>query len=115
LSGLIEIEVATVLGGALISVSGEIDVSNCAELEERLGDQLAKESPTVLDMREVEFIGSAGVRVLLQWAGQARKLGFAVAIVASSKAVLRPLAVTGADAEIAVFPNTTEALDFVRS
>ncbi len=55
----------------IVSVSGRIDAVSCADLENRLNDLINKdERRLILDMKEVFYISSAGLRVLLAVAQQ---------------------------------------------
>ena len=48
-----------------IAVSGRLDTATAPELESALKDSLAGVSELLLDIHELEYISSAGLRVLL--------------------------------------------------
>lgn len=48
-----------------ITIQGEIDSGNADELEQRVLDNLDGVNELVLDMKDVEYIASAGLRVIL--------------------------------------------------
>ena len=51
---------------SIVYASGEIDAVTCSKLEETLDDLIARgEKWIVLDLKEVRYISSAGLRVLL--------------------------------------------------
>ena len=47
----------------MVAVAGELDVATAAEFEATLLEQLA-EGPVRLDLRELSFMSSSGIRVL---------------------------------------------------
>ena len=49
-----------------IKISGRIDSNNAAEFEAGLMQQIKEDEPVVLDAQELEYISSAGLRVLLR-------------------------------------------------
>ena len=61
----------------VIEVVGEVDSDNCAELRRRLADLMIGESTArvALDLAELTFIGSAGVRELLHCREAAERYG----------------------------------------
>ena len=81
---------------ALIDVSGEVDVSTCALLEEALSAAQACDLIEV-DLASVTFIGSSGLACLLEAHAQAADRSAVVRIVGTSPPVDRLLEVTGAD------------------
>jgi anti-sigma B factor antagonist len=48
-----------------VTVSGRLDTSTAPSLEAELKDSLGNISELVFDMKEVEYVSSAGLRVLL--------------------------------------------------
>ncbi len=87
----------TSAGDALIALSGELDLSGAAPLDEEI-DRLAGEDGVrrvVLDLRELEFMDSSGLRLV---ALAERRLGAAdrsFALVRGPDAVQRVFAITG--------------------
>lgn len=49
----------------VISLVGRLDTTTSPELEKRLKEEEIKEDLVVLDFKELEYISSAGLRVLL--------------------------------------------------
>jgi anti-anti-sigma factor len=58
-----EITVSPAARGVLVVVAGELDVASAAAFEATLLEQLA-EGPVRLDLRELSFMDSSGIRVL---------------------------------------------------
>ena len=49
----------------IVSVSGEIDGSNVNELEDALKESSAKADTLIIDLKELTYVSSAGLRVFL--------------------------------------------------
>lgn len=60
-------EVVTLLddGKAIVNVKGRIDTNTAPQLEEALKPVIDENSKVCLDFSEVEYVSSAGLRVLL--------------------------------------------------
>lgn len=90
----------------LCAVSGEVDLSTAAHLRDRLLEQIRPGGPDlVVDLVEVGFLGAAGLTVLVGAGAAAEEAGVALHVVARTRPVLRPMAVTGLDVEFEVFPR----------
>lgn len=89
----------TSAGDALISLTGELDLSGTTPLEEEIG-RLASEAGirrVVLDLRELEFMDSTGLRMV---ALAERKLGAAgreLVLVRGNDSIQRVFAITRMD------------------
>ncbi|WP_285749052.1 STAS domain-containing protein [Lentzea sp. NBRC 105346] len=64
----------------------------------------------VVDLRQITFFGSAGIRVLGQAHADAQREGTRLAIVANQRLLLRTLAITQVDKVLDVYRNAFEAL-----
>ena len=97
-------------GVAVVSIGGEIDSSTAPAFEAVIAEAL-EEDPRVLviDLSEVTFIGSVGLRIL---AGTQEKVGksIPIAVVADHAAASRPMQLTGLDNLISLYPTVDEAL-----
>ncbi len=49
----------------VISLKGRLDTTTSPELEKRLKEEEMKENKIILDFKELEYISSAGLRILL--------------------------------------------------
>lgn len=58
-----EITISPAAEGMLVAVAGELDVATAPAFEATLLEQLA-EGPVRLDLRELSFMSSSGIRVL---------------------------------------------------
>lgn len=100
-------------GVSVITAPEEIDVTNAAGLRAALldaGGHPEGNGTLVLDMSRTRFCDSSGVNVLVRAHERARAEGGEVLLVVSAAAVLRILALTGADCLISSFPTMGEAL-----
>ncbi len=76
-----------------VRASGELDVETGRGLEDTLSEQ-RRDSDVLLDLREVGFVDSAGLRVLLGLRQHAARDGWWMTVV-PSEALRRLLAMTG--------------------
>lgn len=83
-------------GLTLLSVRGEVDTLTSPQLSTALDDLLAVETGELaIDLDGVTFLASSGLGVLINAARRAARGQRMLHVVASSRAVLRPLEVTG--------------------
>ena len=82
--------------GVLLTVSGEVDSSTAPRLREVVDAAFADRVPTLtVDLDGVTFLDSAGLCVLAGAHRRAAESGVLLRVVASSRAVIRPLQITG--------------------
>lgn len=80
----------------VLRVAGEIDLLTAGMLRERLREEIDPANRAiVLDLTEVTFLGSAGLSEIVSAARAGADNGMTVCLVASNRAVLRPLEITG--------------------
>jgi len=94
----------------VLRVSGELDMLTAPILTEYVQEQFGRDAASgprtvVFDLTRVSFLGSAGLAVLAHAQTAAADRGDAVQIVATARAVLRPLEVTGLDKVLDVRPD----------
>ena len=89
-------DVATADGTARVRLAGDLDLSTVPALRARVealrGDGSAR---IVLDLAELEFIDSTGLRLILALHGEAAQDGFTLALVPGGDAVQRVFDITG--------------------
>jgi anti-sigma B factor antagonist len=97
---------------AVLTISGEHDLSTAPTLRRRLDALLDDGVATVVDLSPATFIDSSILGVILDGRRRAAegKIGFAVARANGSDAVDRVLDVTGLRAELPVHAQREEAL-----
>lgn len=100
---LVEVELERRNGALLVRLTGEIDLSNVDELQQRLNNSLAPDQNVVLDLTGIEYIDSQGLRLLLQLyarqAGGGSKLRLVAPLGGFAREVLK---MTSIDEEIEV-------------
>lgn len=111
----VELEVGNPAGDVtVLSVAGEVDMLSAPALRAAVSTNLADKGTFVLDMSRVTFLGSAGLAVLVEGLQQSRRRGIAFRIVASDRAVTRPLVATGLGDVFDVHPSVEDAIDTAR-
>ena len=104
------VEVRRTAVTAHVRVSGELDLLTAPELQRALDEVLAAGvRHVVLDLRELEFIDSTGMRVVYGLDQLSRQDGFNAAIVRGDPAVQRAFTIAGL-AETLVFVDRPEDL-----
>ncbi len=101
---LMTLDVSTESGRDVMRVKGEIDLSTAPVLEARLGE-LEHADALVLDLSDVTFIDSTGLRVILAADTQRREREQTLPIVAPDGPVLRLFQLTGVDVRLALFDS----------
>jgi anti-sigma B factor antagonist len=99
-------------GLAVLTISGEHDLSTAPNLRRRLDGLLEEGTATVVDLSPANFIDSSILGVILDGRRRAAEanIGFAVARSNGSDAVDRVLEVTGLRAELPVHARREEAV-----
>jgi anti-anti-sigma factor len=105
----LEVNVSIESGSARIALAGELDIATAPDFASRVRELPGRDgSRIVLDLRELEFMDSTGLRALLAVADSASALGMDVAIVRGGETVGRILELTGVDQRIAVVDDPSE-------
>ena len=94
------------------TVAGRIDAATSGEFESKLNDEINKGySNIVLDMHDVDFLGSAGLRILNLTKAAAESGGGKLVICDPSQQVVESLKIAGFyDVVIPVIENREEAI-----
>lgn len=93
---LVRIDVVAQGTAVQLNAAGEIDSSSAPVLEQRLEAVLAGELERLtIDLRDVSFLDSAGLCVLAAAHKRAGEKQIPLRVLASSRAVIRPLQITG--------------------
>ncbi|MGY1743432.1 MULTISPECIES: STAS domain-containing protein [unclassified Blastococcus] len=88
---------------AAVSVSGEVDCSTAPRLSACVDSLLAAgPEELVVDLCAVTFLDSAGLHALVSARGRAARLGVRLRVLAATRAVLRPIQVTGLEEVLGV-------------
>lgn len=98
---LLNVEIQSANGRASIALSGELDISSAARVEDAL-NSLQAQSPKVLvlDLRKLEFMDSTGLRLIVRADEAARAGGTRFVIVRGPEAVQRVFQIVGLDTRL---------------
>jgi anti-sigma B factor antagonist len=100
-------------GVAVVSIGGEIDLSTAPVFEAAITGALDDDPPVlVIELSEVSFMASVGLRILAATKEKASK-SVQVAVVANNLATSRPMQLTGLDKVLPLYPTLDDALTAV--
>ena len=98
-------------GNVLARVQGIVDGNNAADLQTALLDSLEEgDKSLVLEFGKLEYISSAGLRVLLLIAKELQKRSAGFAVCSVSGQVRELFSISGFDRIIAIHKNQADAL-----
>jgi anti-anti-sigma factor len=92
--------------GAVVVVTGEVDMSTSPALREQLVAPEAQRETVVLDLREVTFMDSSGLGAIVGQHKRARERGFRFAVAVDGAAAVE---------RILVLAQLTQVLEVVRT
>ena len=95
---------------AIVSVGGEVDLETASQLGDQALDALRDVSPHVLlDLTDVTFMDSTGLKVLLSIQRRADLAGGSFAVAGASRSVRKILTLTGLDQTFTIHETVDEA------
>lgn len=109
----LEVEQRVAGPAVIVSVVGEVDIATGPSFDRHLdaAEAFVTEGQLlVVDLRQVEFFGSAGLAALAKHRELCVRLGATLCVVADHRRVLRPLAITGLDQAITIVTTVEEAI-----
>ena len=106
----IAIDTASIEGGVIIAVAGELDLLTADELTEALAAEVARQALVVVDLTAVSFLSSSGLAALALAHRAAVEADHVLRIVAGNRVTLRPIQITGLADEIGVFASLADAV-----
>ena len=96
-------------GGMTLSLSGELDLSTVQQLEREVATSVdGSAGLVVLDLRELGFLDSAGLRILLRLQQRVTGAGGDLVLVKGPRRVHRVFELTGAEDELLIVANPSE-------
>jgi anti-sigma B factor antagonist len=96
ISELVSIDVSASGSGTIVTAAGEIDSTSAPVLRQHLDALLdGVVGDLTVDLRQVSFLDSAGLCVLATAHRRAVRQDVRMRVLASSRAVIRPLQITG--------------------
>lgn len=106
-----EINVSELRRVALIEVSGRIDSSNANEFGEALNGEIdAGRNQLVLDLSQVEYMSSAGLREMVTALKKVKRGSGDLRLAAPSERVEEVLELAGLDSIFQIYPTQVEAV-----
>jgi anti-anti-sigma factor len=101
-----EIKQKTVGRNLIVAISGELDLNTVVTLSEHLDSRLDEDvSSLTLDLRELEFMDSSGLRLLIELNNRSKSEPWQLALVApKAEPAAIVLRVTGADTALPFEP-----------
>ncbi|WP_186762652.1 STAS domain-containing protein [Lentzea tibetensis] len=103
-------------GVLVVSVHGDVDLATVRPVAaELIGLVACRPDGVVVDMSGVTFLGAIGITLLLDAQQYAEQLGIPFATTTAGRAVLKPLRVTGVDAELRTHETLRGAVSAVRT
>jgi anti-sigma B factor antagonist len=104
------VEVREQDGAALIAISGELDLASAPALEETLDHALKSDVRLViLDLRDLEFMDSTGLSVLVRGHQAAEEAGRRLTLIQGPPQVKRLLNLTGVTERLIVVDSPEDA------
>jgi anti-sigma B factor antagonist len=95
----------------LVQLDGELDLASAPVLEGRLeGPEVAGAATVVLDLREVQFIDSTGLRTIFAAHSRCRQRGQELAVTRGSEQVQRLLSITRVGEHLRLIDTPEEIL-----
>ena len=111
MQGQFRVEVRNEVRAAVVSVSGELDLASSPALEEEL-ERVGTSDATfvIVDLRELEFMDSTGLSVLIKAHQRAEDNGQRFAVVRGPQQVQRLLSLTGVADKLTLADTPEELL-----
>jgi anti-anti-sigma factor len=106
---LFDVEISEGPLGPVAALSGEVDMAAVEGVEERVRAALAGDPGVlVLDLRDVDFLDSSGLRLVLSLDGEQRERGARLVVVRGGRRVARVMELTGADRQLEMVDDPAE-------
>ena len=101
-------------GVLIITPNGKVDSNTCVEFGDRIFEQLGDNANKVLlNLQKLEYISSAGLRVLLKTYKTVESSGGKVVIVNVSDIIMKVFEVSGFDTVLRIFNKYEDALKYL--
>ncbi len=111
MNGHFKIAVRSQDGATVVAVRGELDLASTPVLEEELARAAGSEGGLViLDLRELEFMDSTGLGLLVSTNKRAQESGRRFALVKGGPQVQRLLSLTGVGERLTIVDSPEELL-----
>ena len=98
-------------GTLVVKLDGRIDGANAAELQHNLEGAIEEtDNLLVVDLEQLEYISSAGLRVILLIAKALQRQNTAFAVCSLSEPIREVFEISGFDKLIPLYPSQAEAV-----
>ena len=94
----------------IVSIAGSLDSTTSPEAQKSLDAVLAGAKKVLLDFSELDYISSAGLRVLLGAAKQLRASGGKLGMFGLNQSVREVFEISGFSSILSIYPSEAEAL-----
>jgi len=101
-------------GVVLVEVTGELDLTNAADFEQRLDDAAEGAQSLMLDLNRVSFIDSAALHVLFRVLGRVGFDQFGI-VLEPNAPIVRTLGIVGLDDAARIRASAAELLPELRA
>jgi anti-anti-sigma factor len=99
----------------VLALDGPLDIATATEAHKRLLElELPRHGRLMVDLRDVTFMDSTGIRLLLHAREHARRCGASFAIVRGADDVMRVLALVGLDEQLDIVASREPAATAAR-
>ena len=95
----------------IVSIEGEIDAVTGPELANFFNEQLSKTKNLIADFSKVDFISSAGLRVLLATVKEARRIGGDLRLANVQEKAYKVFNISGFIGIIKIYPDLEAAIE----
>lgn len=104
-----DVEISEGPHGPVIALSGEVDMSAVGNVEAAISSIVPSEAElAVVDLRNVTFLDSSGLRVILRIDREQREAGKRLVVVRGGRRVARVLELTGAERQLEIVSDPAE-------
>jgi anti-anti-sigma factor len=94
----------------IVAVEGRIDSTTCKQLEDILPERVQENARVLLDLGDVQYVSSAGLRVMLKAAKIVRSTGHDLVLAGLIPQVHEVFQVIGFDSLFRILPDRAAAL-----
>lgn len=102
-------------GIGTVTVTGDVDLLTAPRLAKAVQQVQGQGQAVLLDLGGVDFLGSAGLSVLVEAARRADDSDGRLAVLVTRHAVRRAIEVTGLDAALHLFDTAGAARDYLKA
>jgi anti-sigma B factor antagonist len=107
----LRVEITADRDRAIVHLDGELDLASAPLLQSEIeSPEVAGSTAVVLDLRDLQFIDSTGLRTIFSAHAQARERGQQFAITRGSDQVQRLLGITGVEEHLRVLESPEDLL-----